>query len=86
MADTIVNTPDRVANESAAGWAIAAVVVVAVIIGAVLLFRNGVPGIPNTGTMDVNVELPAGSTGGTNTGGSGSGSSEGGGVDGSVNY
>lgn len=74
MADTIVNTPDRGGGESAAGWAIAAVVVVAVIVGALLLFRNGLPGVPNTGTMDVNVEVPAASTdsgsGGADTSGS----------------
>lgn len=76
MADTIVNTPDRATNESAAGWAIAAVVIVAVIVGALLLFRNGLPGVPNTGTMDVNVQLPAGSTGGgDNSGGSTDGGS-----------
>jgi hypothetical protein len=76
MADTIINTPDRT-QDSAAGWAIAAVVVVAIIIGAVLLFRNGLPGVPNTGT-DINVTIPSQNSG-TDTGaGSGSG---GGGTD-----
>lgn len=65
MADTIVNTPGNTTNDSAAGWAIAAIVVVAIIIGAVLLFRDGLPGVPNTGSdTNVNVELPAGGTGG----------------------
>lgn len=69
MADTYVNTPGTERSDSAAGWAIAAVVVVAIIIGAVLLFRGGLPGVPNTGT-DVNVTVPnptndSGGTGGT---------------------
>ena len=67
MADTIVNTPANSTGESAVGWAVAAVVVVAIIVGALLLMRSGFPGVPNTGTMDVKVELPAGSTGGTGT-------------------
>ena len=69
MADTIVNTPGSERGDSAAGWAIAAVVVVAIIVGAVLLFRGGIPGVPNTGT-DVNVTVPTPS--GQDTGGSGS--------------
>lgn len=68
MADTIVNTPER--SDSAAGWAIAAVIVVAVIIGAVLLFRNGLPGVPDTGGTNINVEVP------TTGGGAGSGSTD----------
>ncbi len=70
MADTDINMTDR--SESAAGWAIAAVVVVAIIIGAVLLFQNGLPGVPNTGTdTNVNIELPTTGTGGTDTSGTG---------------
>lgn len=66
MADTIVNTPVE-RSDSAAGWAIAAVIVVAIIIGAVLLFRNGLPGVPNTGGTNINVEVPTGGTGGGGT-------------------
>lgn len=67
MADTSMER-----SESAAGWAIAAVVVVAIIIGAVLLFRNSLPGVPSTGT-DVNVTVPQTQTqgGGTATSGAG---------------
>ena len=66
MADTIVHSPsDR--SDSAAGWAVAAVVVVAIIIGGILLFQDGLPGVPNTGT-DVDVNMPTQSTG-ANSGG-----------------
>jgi hypothetical protein len=70
MADTDINMTDR--SESAAGWAIAAVVVVAIIIGAVLLFQNGLPGVPNTGTIDeTNINIPVPTTGTDGTGGAG---------------
>lgn len=72
MADTIVNTPGQ--SDSAAGWAIAAVIVVAIIIGAVLLFRTGLPGVPDTGGTNINVEVPT--TGGSG-GGTGGGSTDG---------
>lgn len=66
MADTIVtNSPDRATDNTAAAWAIAVVVILAVIVGAVFLYRNTSPGVPNTGN-DINVTLPTDSgTGGT---------------------
>jgi len=74
MADTIVNTPGNTNSDGAAGWAIAAVVIIAVIIGAVLLFRNGLPTSPNTGGgTNINVELPSG---GGATGGTGGGATQ----------
>lgn len=58
MADTMYTPSDRA--DSAAGWAIAAVVVVAIIVGAVLFFQNGLPGVPNTGN-DSGISVPTSS-------------------------
>lgn len=41
-------------------WLLAAIVIVAVLAAAFLWYRNGAPGVPNTGT-EINVELPSGS-------------------------
>lgn len=60
MADTIVNTPSSRDDSSAAAmmtWLLAAIVIVAVLAAAFLWYRNGAPGVPNTGT-EINVELP----------------------------
>jgi len=88
---TIVNNPsggpsERVIDrtDSGAGWAVALVVLIAVIVGLFVWYRYRVtPGVPSTGTENVNVTVPAsgggggtggntgGSTGGGTTGGSG---------------
>lgn len=68
MADQINVTPNE--RESAAGWVVALLIVLAIIVAAFLWFRNGAPGVPNTGTdSNTNVTVPV-TTGGTDTGGS----------------
>ncbi len=65
MADTIItNTPDKNGNDSgAAGWLVALVVIIAVIVGGVLLYQKGVfnpaPAAPaEEGTTNINVVVP----------------------------
>lgn len=86
MADTIVNTPGgRDATDTAVGLVIAAVIALALVIGAVALFRNSTPSpaattpaaIPNTGvdagaTSDTDAD-GTGTTDGGSSGGTGTG-------------
>ena len=85
MADTIItNSPDRgtVAQDNGAvGLVVAILVVLALIVLGLFFFRHGAPGVPNTGSTNVNVSLPSG--GGTD-GGTSAGSSAGSGLTGSV--
>ncbi len=89
MADTIINTPGTT-TDSAVGWVIAAIVVLALAIGAFALFRNSgttpntiiQTSIPNTG-----VTPATGGTGATNGSGStGSTGSTGGTTGGTTGY
>ncbi len=63
MADTIVNAPSSRDDSAAAmmTWLLAAIVIVAVLAAAFLWYRNGAPGVPNTGT-NINVEIPSAGT------------------------
>lgn len=67
MADTTSHSPDYSRRDDSAvammTWLLAAIVIVAVLAAAFLWYRNGAPGVPNTGT-EINVELPAAGTGG----------------------
>lgn len=65
MADTIIsNTPNASDEGSGAGWAVALVIIVAVIIGGVVLYQRGflgadAPTTPSTpGTTNINVTVP----------------------------
>lgn len=66
MADTVIsNTPARDDGSSAIGWAVALIVILAVIVAGFVWTRRDV-GIPNTGSgTNINVELPSVPTGGT---------------------
>ena len=74
MADTtIVNTSSRGANaddatDSVVGWVIAAIVPVAIIVGAVILLRNNNVAPTTVPSINVDVTLPAGSGTGSGTG------------------
>ena len=76
MADTtIVNTPTR-DDSSAAGWVVALIILVAVILGGIVWYRSyGHPAAaaPTSGAS-VNVNIPAPTSGGTSGGGSTGGS------------
>lgn len=55
---TVVNAPGNDSSSaSVAGWIAALVIVAAVVIAGVVWYRAAGPSIPNTGT-NVNVELP----------------------------
>ncbi|MBI5644895.1 hypothetical protein HY970_02245 [Candidatus Kaiserbacteria bacterium] len=80
MADTIVNTPGANRDEgSALGWVVVLIVLLAVIVAAVLWYRNATPA-PSGSTSNINVTIPntggdgGGSSGGTSPGGSPGGS------------
>lgn len=70
-------------DSNAAGWVLAVVLIVAVLLAAFWLAqRNGVPAVPNTGSPNINVTVPgtgsdSGGSGSGTTGGSGSGSTGG---------
>ena len=71
MADTtIVNTSARRADsgiDSAVGWVVAAIVLIAVIVGAMILLRNAT-GATDTPGANIEVSLPSGSGTGTGAG------------------
>lgn len=85
MADRLVERDVR--DESAAGWAVAAVIIALVLIGGIVLYQRNspaVPGVPNTGgtpNTNVDVTIPpgassnAGAVGGPTSSASGSGNS-----------
>ena len=74
MADTIIerDTSVRDTGDSSAGWAVAIIVLLAVIVfGAVYFYRHGAAAPANSGSTNINVTLPSGgsgSTGGTSGG------------------
>ncbi|MDE2071256.1 MAG: hypothetical protein KGI70_00780 [Patescibacteria group bacterium] len=66
MATTIERERDR--SDGAAGWAIAVILALAIVVVAAIIwarYYNATPGIPNTGGTNINVTTPAPSTGGT---------------------
>lgn len=64
MADTIVNTPSS--NDSGAGWAVAIIILLVVIVGGFLWFRTrGVPAAPAQPGANINVTIPTPSAGGS---------------------
>ncbi len=70
MADTIItNTPEGRDGSGAAGMVLAVIVIIALIVGGFFLYRHGAPGVPNTGSTNVNVSLPAGGGSGGAAGG-----------------
>ncbi len=78
MAETVIQTPSS-SDSGAAGWAVAAVVLIVVLIGAFLWFQRTTPSPQNPGTnIQVTIPNPTGNTG--NTGGTGTGGGTGGGT------
>ena len=65
MADTIVNTPPS--NDSgAAGWAVALIVLIAVIVGGFVWYRYySVPQEPAPDNTNINITVPTPTTGDT---------------------
>lgn len=57
MADTHYIERETRDDTSAAGWFIALIVILAVVIGAIVWYQRGAPGVPNTGP-DVNITVP----------------------------
>jgi len=74
MADTIIERNTRADTDSSGGWAVAVVVLIAVVVlgGLFLYYHRGAgPALPNTGApsgTNVNVTLPGGSGGGASGG------------------
>lgn len=59
MADTIVTNAPGTNESGAAGWAVALIVLVAVIVGGIVLYRNGTFGASApTGATNINVTVP----------------------------
>ncbi|HEY4488536.1 MAG TPA: hypothetical protein VJB97_03385 [Candidatus Paceibacterota bacterium] len=63
MADTIVHTDRDRTNDSAVGWFVGLIALLALVIGGILWYRSATPGIPNTGD-DINVTIPVPTDGG----------------------
>ncbi len=58
MADTIVNTPAP-ADSGAAGWAVAVIILLAVLVGGFFWYRYyGVPQMAKPNTTNINVTVP----------------------------
>ncbi len=59
MADTIItNSPER-DGDSGAGWVVALVIVIAIVVGGILLYRRGVfRSAAPAGKTDINVTIP----------------------------
>jgi hypothetical protein len=81
---------EREVETGAMGWFAALIVILAVVIGGIIWYQQGTPGIPNTGDQtDINITVPNPTTG-SGTGGSGDGGASGGGAtggtDGTIQY
>jgi cell division protein YceG involved in septum cleavage len=63
MADTIItNTPDKGSGDSGAGWAVAVVILIAVVVGGIILYKKGAfRSNPSSNGTNINVTIPAGS-------------------------
>jgi hypothetical protein len=61
MADTIItNSPEKSGGDSGAGWFVAIIILIAVIVGGIILYRHGGFGsaAPSSGT-NINVTVPS---------------------------
>lgn len=61
MADTIItNSPDAKDSGAAAGWVVALVIVIAVVVGGIVLYQNGAfrAVAPATESTNINVTVP----------------------------
>ncbi len=69
MAETVIVQPGSQDSSSAAGWAAVAVIVIALIIGGIYVYRHGGMRSQDTGGTNINVNLPdvGGSGGDTST-------------------
>jgi len=68
MATIVNNPPAQISDNSGSGWAVAIIVLLIVVVGAILLwagYHRAAPAIP--GTANINVTLPSG--GGGSSGG-----------------
>ena len=70
MADTIItNTPPRDGGgDSGAGWAVALVIIIAVVVGGIILYRKGAfRAAPASNDTNINVTLPTPTNSSNNT-------------------
>lgn len=61
MADTIINTPSPNNSDSSAGWVVALVVILAVVVGGIVLYQKGyfaAPSQPDTTNINVTIPTP----------------------------
>ena len=60
MADTIItNSPERERSDSGAGWVVALVIIIAVVVGGIVLYKRGVfRANTSSDTTNVNVTVP----------------------------
>jgi len=63
MADTIVNTPSQ--DSGTAGWAVAVIILLAVIVGGFLWYRSHGAAAPAQPGANINVTIPAPTSGAT---------------------
>lgn len=61
MADTIItNTPVRRDTDEGAGWVVAVILLIAIVFGGIMLYRDGFFGAaaPTDETTEINVSIP----------------------------
>jgi len=63
MADTIVTNSPGTSDSSAAGWAVALVIVIAVVVGGIVMYQRGMFNTPApSDTTNINVTIPTPTT------------------------
>ena len=60
MADTIITNSPNKNNDSGAGWMVAPVLIIAVVVGGILLYQRGAfkRAAPATSSTNINVTMP----------------------------
>ena len=60
MADTIItNSPERNTGDGGSGWIVALVIIIAVVVGGVILYRRGAfRAVTPASTTNINVTIP----------------------------
>jgi hypothetical protein len=72
MADTIITNSPEKGGDSGAGWAVALVIIIVLVVGGIILYKKGAfrgnSAAPASNGTNINVSIPGGSSGSSDSG------------------